>query len=151
MYLFTYCWSYRCHDHRPPSYNVKLIFADSQLPIHCFIWNTELLIISDTYKLLQVKLFLSVFLNVNDWCMVISLDEWLVCQLICGIHMVSNFTNFTLQWRHNGRDSVSNHQPHYCFLNRFSDANQRKHQSFASLAFVRRIHRWPGIPRKIGQ
>ena len=24
----------------------------------------------------------------------------------------------TLQWRHNGRDSVSNHQPHHCLLNR---------------------------------
>ena len=24
----------------------------------------------------------------------------------------------TLQWRHNGRDSVSNHQPHDCLLNR---------------------------------
>ena len=26
--------------------------------------------------------------------------------------------NFSLQWRHNGRDSVSNHQPHDCLLNR---------------------------------
>ena len=24
----------------------------------------------------------------------------------------------SLQWRHNGRDSVSNHQPHHCLLNR---------------------------------
>ena len=24
----------------------------------------------------------------------------------------------TLRWRHNGRDSISNHQPHDCFLNR---------------------------------
>ena len=23
-----------------------------------------------------------------------------------------------LQWRHNGRDGVSDHQPHYCLLNR---------------------------------
>ena len=27
-------------------------------------------------------------------------------------------SNETLQWRHNRRDSVSNHQPHDCFLNR---------------------------------
>ena len=26
--------------------------------------------------------------------------------------------NKSLQWRHNGHDSVSNHQPHDCFLNR---------------------------------
>ena len=42
-----------------------------------------------------------------------------------------------LQWRHNECDGVSNHQPHD------PDADQRKHQSSASLAFVRGIHRWP--------
>ena len=43
-----------------------------------------------------------------------------------------------LQWRHNGHDSISNHQPHDC-----SDADQRKHQSSVSLAFVWGIHRGP--------
>ena len=52
-------------------------------------------------------------------------------------------TNQPLQWRHNGRDSVSNHQPHDCLLNLYSDADQRKHQSSASLAFVRWVHRRP--------
>ena len=27
-------------------------------------------------------------------------------------------SHYTLQWRHNGRDGVSNHQPHDCLLNR---------------------------------
>ena len=50
----------------------------------------------------------------------------------------------TLQWRHNGWDSVSNQQPHDCLLNHFFlRADQRKHQSSASLAFVWGIHRWP--------
>ena len=48
-----------------------------------------------------------------------------------------------LRWRHNEHNSVSNHQPHDCLLNRLSDADQRKHQSSASLAFVRGIHRGP--------
>ena len=48
-----------------------------------------------------------------------------------------------LQWRHNERDGVSNHQPHNCLLNRYSGADQRKQQSSASLAFVRGIHRRP--------
>ena len=48
-----------------------------------------------------------------------------------------------LQWHHNGHDGVSNHQPHDCLLNRYSGADQRKHQSSASLAFVQGIHRWP--------
>ena len=29
-----------------------------------------------------------------------------------------NDAKFALQWRHNGRDIVSNHQPHDCLLNR---------------------------------
>ena len=49
----------------------------------------------------------------------------------------------TLQWCHNEHDSVSNHQPHDCLHKRNSCADQRKHQSSASLDFVRRIHRWP--------
>ena len=51
--------------------------------------------------------------------------------------------SFQLQWRHNGHDSISNHQPHHCLLNRYSDADQIKHQSSASLAFVWGIHRSP--------
>ena len=49
----------------------------------------------------------------------------------------------SLQWRHNGRDSVSKHQPRECLLSRLIRQNQRKCQSSASLAFVRGIHRRP--------
>ena len=31
-----------------------------------------------------------------------------------------------LQWRHNGRDSVSNHQPHHCLLNRLFRRKSKK-------------------------
>ena len=48
-----------------------------------------------------------------------------------------------LQWSHNERDGVSNHQPHDCFSTVYSGADQRKHQSSASLAFERGIRRWP--------
>ena len=41
-----------------------------------------------------------------------------------------------LQWRHNGRDGVSNHQRLDCLL-------KEKNQNSALLAFVRGIHRWP--------
>ena len=47
----------------------------------------------------------------------------------------------SLRWRHNWRDSASNHQPYDCLLNRLF--RRRKYQSAASLAFVRRIHRGP--------
>ena len=48
----------------------------------------------------------------------------------------------SLQWRHNGRDGISNYQPHDCLLNRLFRRRQRKHQSSTSLAFVWGIHRW---------
>ena len=53
------------------------------------------------------------------------------------------FVSCSLQWRHNGRNGVSNHQHHYCLLNSLKGADQRKHQSSASLALGRGIHRWP--------
>ena len=52
-------------------------------------------------------------------------------------------TLIPLQWRHNGRDGVSNHQPHDCISTVYSGADQIKHQSSASLTFVRGSHRSP--------
>ena len=49
----------------------------------------------------------------------------------------------SLQWRHNWRDGISNHQPRDCLLNRLFGRKSKKHQSSASLAFVRGIHRGP--------
>ena len=50
---------------------------------------------------------------------------------------------WSLRWRHNGRDSVSITSLTSVFSTVYSDADQRKHQSSASLAFVRGIHRGP--------
>ena len=52
-------------------------------------------------------------------------------------------TLLPLQWRHDERHGVSNHRRHDCLLNRLLDADKRKHQSSAPLAFVRGIHRSP--------
>ena len=49
----------------------------------------------------------------------------------------------SLQWRHNRRDGVSNHQPNYCLLNCLFGRRWKKHRSSALLAFVRGIYRWP--------
>ena len=53
------------------------------------------------------------------------------------------FTVKSLQWHHNGHDSVSNHQSYGCLFNHLFRRRSRKYQSSASLAFVRGIHRWP--------
>ena len=49
----------------------------------------------------------------------------------------------TLQWCHNERDGISCHQLKIVYSTIYSGADQRKHQSSASLAFVQGIHRWP--------
>ena len=50
----------------------------------------------------------------------------------------------SLRWRHNGRDSVSNHQPHHCLLKRlFRRRSKKTFKSSASPAFVWGIHRGP--------
>ena len=48
---------------------------------------------------------------------------------------------FSPQWRHNERYDFSTHRRLDWLLNRLC-VDQRKHQSSASLAFVRGIHRW---------
>ena len=55
-----------------------------------------------------------------------------------------NMSLLTLQWYHdNEHDGISNDQPQIVYSTIYSDADQRKHQSSASLAFVREIHRSP--------
>ena len=49
----------------------------------------------------------------------------------------------SLQWRHNGRDGVSITSLTSVYSNVYLGVDQRKHQSSASLAFVRGIHRSP--------
>ena len=59
------------------------------------------------------------------------------------IRCVSNWTyGIVYTMSHNECDGVSNHRRHDCLLV-CSGADQRKHQSSASLAFVRGIHRSP--------
>ena len=53
------------------------------------------------------------------------------------------FHNSILQWLHNECDGVSNHRVCFICSSVCSCADQRKHQSSASLAFVGGIHRWP--------
>ena len=62
--------------------------------------------------------------------------------LLLGIFCVGQ-DGATLRWRHTGRDSVSNHQPHDYLLKRLFRRRSKKNQSSASLAFVRVIHLGP--------
>ena len=48
-----------------------------------------------------------------------------------------------LQWRHNGRDGVSNHQPHHCLLSYLFRRRSKKTSKLRVMAFLREIHQWP--------
>ena len=48
-----------------------------------------------------------------------------------------------LRWRHNGFDSVSNHQPHDCLLNRLFRRRSKKTSKFRVTGLWRGIHRGP--------
>ena len=54
--------------------------------------------------------------------------------------------DFPSQWRHRGCDNISKLGRFDCLLIVCSGANKRKHQSSASVAFVRGIYRWPVEP-----
>ena len=74
------------------------------------------------------------------------LERWFYLEkVISSVHQSIQACTHTIiwRWRHNDHDGVSNHQPHDCLLNHLSRHRWKKHQSSASLAFVRGIHRWP--------
>ena len=53
------------------------------------------------------------------------LDIWKL--MLWNISEINNhFTTSALEWRHNGRDDVSNHQPHHCLLNRLFRCRSKK-------------------------
>ena len=63
---------------------------------------------------------------------------------------------FSLQWRHNGHDNVSNHQPHDCLLNRLFRCRSKKTSKLRITGFcagnspgpVNSPHKWP-VTRKV--
>ena len=50
---------------------------------------------------------------------------------------------FSIRWSHDGRDSVSNHQPHHCLLNRIFTRRSKKTSKLRVTGFVWGIHRGP--------
>ena len=66
------------------------------------------------------------------------------CMAIWTLCNVVDFTQNTLQWRHNGRVGVSNQQPHDCLLNRLVKAQINENiKASRHWPLVRRIHRSP--------
>ena len=60
------------------------------------------------------------------------IDEWVMVLLLGAyMHYQEPYHGYavqweTSQWRHNGRDGISNHQPHDCLLNRLFGCRSKK-------------------------
>ena len=61
--------------------------------------------------------------------------------IIFGVAILVTLHSF--RWRNNGRDGVSNHQPHYCLLNRLFRRRSKKTSKLRVTGLLREIHRWP--------
>ena len=80
-------------------------------------------------------------------------DIWYCCEFkIWSVFCLS----LSLQWRHNGHDSISNHQPHDCLLNRLYRHRSKKTSKLrvtglcAGNSPVSSPHKWP-VTRKMFQ
>ena len=75
-----------------------------------------------------------------------SLDIYfsaLIENVVENVHATQSKYIWLLQWRHNKSNGVLNHQHLHCLATVCWGADQIKHQSSASLAFVRGIPQWP--------
>ena len=63
----------------------------------------------------------SVSITPNDWIRVVGFLVGMTQTLTIGVNEVG-----PLRWRHNGRDGVSNHQPHDCLLKRLFRRRAKK-------------------------
>ena len=88
---------------------------------------------------------------------VIKLTFYELVNRMCGLlwyFVVQLQCKYTLQWRHNGCDGVSNHQPHVCLLNRLFRCRSKKTSKlrFTGLCVgnspVNSPHKWP-VTRKM--
>ena len=62
--------------------------------------------------------------GVANW---LASAQWIMVVHVVGYKWLKVSENSqTLQWRHNGHDSVSNHQPHDCLLNRLFRRRSKK-------------------------
>ena len=84
---------------------------------------------------------------------VIMYDDW--CPIPCKSNVILVRTG-SLQWRHNGRDGPSNHQPHHCLLNHLFRSRSKKTSKFRDTGLCAGNspltgefpHKWP-VTRKM--
>ena len=64
----------------------------------------------------------------TSYCEISFLNDYYILHYIdfCSRFKMNPFFRVSLLWHHNGRDGVSNHQPHDCLLNRLFRSRSKK-------------------------
>ena len=110
-----------------------------------YVWETHFSI--TLYRAGQMHISANELLRTNDSNII---NDYVA--FVWGTIHKLQYKTITLQWRHNGPDSVSNHQPHDCLLNRLFKAQIKEN--------IKAPRHWPlwrefagerWIPRTKGQ
>ena len=101
------------------------IAHNTNSPLFCIYFLSDLLLLFLTLY------FDSIFTEVSNW------ESPSVTMLALEIRA-------PLHWHHNGRDSVSNHQPHHCLFNRLFRRRSKKTSKLRVTGLCVGIHRGPG-------
>ena len=146
-YIYIYIWMYICnHCYHISSSNFRanlhsiLLFC---LPRHFHISCILL------HRLFRTHIARSDLrqTTVNGKLYVVEITYTFICKDERQMHSHQSGTTSTLQWRHNGLYSVSNHKPHHCLLNRLFKAQVKEN--------IKAQRHWPygdrWIPRTNGQ
>ena len=88
--------------------------------------NSLLLILHNTTT--NAHIFTTLSIQITKWCVcrVRSMREGFDTQLCCWQFISDNTSVITSRWRHDGRDGVSNHQPHLWLLNYLYRSRSKK-------------------------
>ena len=85
----------------------------------------------------------STYIHVCDYMWIKLLNVLMVGSVDSTLQGIKLFFCNPLQWRHNGRNSVSIHQPHDCLLNRLFRRRSKKTSKLRVTGLCVGIHRWP--------
>ena len=109
--------------------NFELLYDEN-----CQIYRTERLVIREI-KLWNFVVILRSQQQINESLKQDGDDMQTITTRSCEVSkprdwMLPGLDRFSLRWRHNGGDGVSNHQPHHCLLNRLFRRRSKKTSKF---------------------
>ena len=105
--------------------------------------NANYLWVSDpAYSTISIRSVIDIYSSLLSWNTVIVIWSF-TCLTTLNTHNDIFCIFSALQWRHNERDGVSNHQPQDCLLNRLFGRRSKKTSTLRVIGLCGGIHRWP--------